>query len=173
MGSNRTEQELRAQGDKVRREVLGDARVDELCAVLLRDPASVSGLQLGLQDRYHALSALIATGADEPWEAMTAAPESADAEKYAFLAGAARADAETKRRYFSTYMQLDKPPEQWMQQSLAYFHWPEQGALTLPYLRQALDRVEWVKQNRRIFFMPAWIDAFINARDSAPSSVGS
>ena len=34
MGHNRTEQDLRAQGDKIRREVLGDARVDSTT----RDP---------------------------------------------------------------------------------------------------------------------------------------
>jgi aminopeptidase N len=39
--------------------------------------------------------------------------------------------------------------------------------LTFPYLQTALDQAAWVKQNRRIFFMPAWLDGFINARDDA------
>ena len=49
-----------------------------------------------------------------------------------------------------------------MQESLSYFHWPGQETLTLPYLHRALEQVEWVKKNRKIFFMPAWIDAFVN-----------
>ncbi|MCA8943016.1 MAG: hypothetical protein KDB80_10690, partial [Planctomycetes bacterium] len=56
--------------------------------------------------------------------------------------------------------------EQWMQDSLPYFHWPGQSALTLQYLAPALQRVEWVKKHRRIFFMPAWIDAFVNGHSS-------
>ena len=37
---------------------------------------------------------------------------------------------------------------------------------TMPYLRQALERVEWVKKNRKVFFMPAWISAFVNGHSS-------
>ena len=36
----------------------------------------------------------------------------------------------------------------------------------MPYLAQALEQIEWVKQNRRIFFMPAWLDGFVNAHSS-------
>jgi aminopeptidase N len=57
-----------------------------------------------------------------------------------------------------------------MQESLAFFHWPGQEALTLPYLRQALERLTWVKQHRRIFFLPAWIDAYVNAH-STPNAL--
>ena len=64
------------------------------------------------------------------------------------------------------YDKLGEIPEQWMQDSLPFFHWSGQSALTEPFLDQALDRVEWVKANRRIFFMPAWLDAFVNAHSS-------
>ena len=50
---------------------------------------------------------------------------------------------------------------------LAWLHWLRRDALPLPHLQQALERVDWVKQNRRIFFMPAWLDAFVNGHDSA------
>jgi len=63
-------------------------------------------------------------------------------------------------------MQLESPPEQWTQDSLGWFHWPRQEALTLPFLKPALEKVDWVKQNRRIFFMPAWLNAFVNGHDS-------
>ena len=90
-----------------------------------------------------------------------------DVGKELFLARAAIGTAEQKAEHWAAYMQLDTPPEQWTQDSLSWFHWPRQGALTLPYLRQALDKVDWVKQHRRIFFMPAWLDGFINAHSSA------
>ena len=50
--------------------------------------------------------------------------------------------------------------------SLPFFHWPGHAALTLPFLARALDQVEWVKQHRKIFFMPAWLDGFINGHQS-------
>ena len=49
---------------------------------------------------------------------------------------------------------------------MSWFHWPGQEALTLPYLESALQKVDWVKENRRIFFMPAWLNAFINGHSS-------
>ncbi|MFM1871285.1 MAG: hypothetical protein RL398_707, partial [Planctomycetota bacterium] len=73
----------------------------------------------------------------------------------------------TKAEYFKRYLHPTQPPEQWTQDSLPFFHWPGQEALTLPYLRRALEQVDWVKRNRRIFFMPAWLDGFINAHGSA------
>ena len=75
--------------------------------------------------------------------------------------------ADNKRSYWERYLVVDDPPEQWTQASLSWFHWPGQGELTLPFLRPALERVDWVKQHRRIFFMPAWLDAFVNAHSSA------
>ncbi|MFN6192277.1 MAG: hypothetical protein ACK5BN_00450, partial [Planctomycetota bacterium] len=90
-----------------------------------------------------------------------------DLGKERFLARAATPTAAGKQEHFAAYLQLEQPPEQWTQDSLSWFHWPRQEALTLPFLRQALDRGQWVKQNRRIFFMPAWLDGFVNAHASA------
>ena len=64
-------------------------------------------------------------------------------------------------------MRADGPPEQWSQDSLPWFHWPGQRELTLPFLRPALERAQWAKQNRRIFFMPAWLDGFVNGHSDA------
>lgn len=140
----------------------------KLCEELLKGEPPVPGLTLGQQDRYLALAALIAADRAGAWpESMTGEATPEGAEKYAFLAEAAAGDAATKKRYFEIYAQLDEPPEQWMQQSLGYFHWPGQSELTLPYLYPALDAVDWVKTNRKIFFMPAWIDAFVNGHSDA------
>lgn len=138
----------------------------ELCADLLEGSA-IPDLQLGMADRYLALAALLAHGHGAELAArMTGEATPATAEKYAYLALAARGDAESKAEQFASYLQLEEPPEQWMQDSLSYFHWPNQDEVTLPFLGRALERSEWVKQNRRIFFMPAWIDGFVNGHSS-------
>jgi aminopeptidase N len=135
----------------------------DLCEALLEDGQPVPGLALGQADRYLALAALLAAGRGEAWCArMTGSRTPAGAEEYAYAALAARADRATKERYFASYLQPRQPPEQWVQASLANFHWPGQSALTLSYLAAALEQLDWVKRERRIFFMPAWIDAFVN-----------
>ena len=88
-------------------------------------------------------------------------------ERETFLARAAIGTADNKQRCFEAYLQLDAPPEQWAQDSLANFHWPGQAEVTKPFLAQALAKAQWVKANRRIFFMPAWLDAFVNAHADA------
>lgn len=144
----------------------GEPAVLELCADLLRGTA-VPGLELGMADRYLMLAALLAHGdAADLQPSMTGAATPPGGEKYAYLALAARRDPESKKQQFASYLQLDQPPEQWMQESLSYFHWAGHEQLTLPFLARALERVEWVKEHRRIFFMPAWIDAFVNGHSN-------
>jgi aminopeptidase N len=119
---------------------------------------------LGTQDIYLGLAALLAAG--EGKDLAQRLPTTDDAAKYAYLAHAAVPTADNKAHYFTTYLEPKEPPEQWVQQSLAFFHWPGQEQLTFPFLRRALQQVEWVKQHRKIFFMPAWIDGFVNGHNS-------
>ena len=139
----------------------------DICRLVARGDATIPGLETGRRDRFLAAAALIAAGRDDgAYEAVRAAYAEQDIGKDAFLAEAATPTAASKARYWEQYLELGSPPEQWTQDSLAYFHWPRQEALTLPYLRRALEQVDWVKQNRRIFFMPAWLDAFVNGHSS-------
>jgi aminopeptidase N len=122
----------------------------------------------GLEDRFLAGAALLAAGRESPRATEALASLKADeARRLRFLAGAATPDPASKARYFADYGNADTPPEQWAQDSLPYFHWRGQDALTLPFLRAALERLEWVKQKRKIFFLAAWIDSFVNAHSSA------
>jgi aminopeptidase N len=63
-------------------------------------------------------------------------------------------------------MNLDQTPEQWISGSLSNFHWHGQEQLTLPFLDAALEALPWVKENRRIFFMPAWVESFVGSHHS-------
>ena len=136
----------------------------ELISQAVRERSLPGDVELGPQDVYGAYAALLAAGrADGLREEL---PQQGDVAKFVYLAEAAQPDAATKARYFKTYLDSKEPPEQWVQQSLDSFHWPGQEELTLPFLRKALDQIEWVKANRKIFFMPAWIDGFVNGHSS-------
>jgi aminopeptidase N len=76
-------------------------------------------------------------------------------------------DAAVKTDYFRRYFDDAALNEAWASDSLAAFNAPKQAALTLPWLRPALDRLPWIQRNRRIFFLPAWIDAFIGGQHSS------
>ena len=142
--------------------------VEQLCRNVVRKEDLPPGLEPGKRDRFLAAAALLARGqGPEELEWLENAFRDEDVGKYSFMARAAAADAEAKARYWQMYLQLEEPPEQWTQDSLSYFHWPEQQHLTQPYLRRALDKAPWVKTNRRIFFMPAWLDSFINGHSDA------
>ncbi|HEX5054677.1 MAG TPA: M1 family aminopeptidase [Planctomycetota bacterium] len=140
----------------------------DLCRAVATGGELPAGLAPGKSDCFLAAAALLAAGqAHDELDQLQRRFAAEDVGKELFLARAAVPTAAAKAEYWQLYTQLDTPPEQWTQDSLSWFHWPGQAELTLPYLRQALDRVEWVKQNRRIFFMPAWLDAFVNGHSSA------
>jgi aminopeptidase N len=144
-----------------------DPRVHALCHAVVAGGALPKGLAPGKQDQYLAAAALLAAGVgDDALARLGERFAGQDVAKEQFLARAAIPTAANKAAYFTQYLRLDAPPEQWTMDSLGWFHWPGQSALTLPYLPQALAQVDWVKQNRRIFFMPAWLDGFVNAHQS-------
>jgi aminopeptidase N len=141
--------------------------VTELCQQIIDGENPIAGLKIGRRDRFLVAASLVANGARP--DAIVTLREQAgkeDIAKEVFLAGAATPDPAVKKRYFKAYLNLDEPPEQWTSDSLGYFHWPRQDEITLPYLSKALGQLEWVKENRKVFFMPAWIDAFVNGHSS-------
>ncbi|MFK7740319.1 MAG: M1 family metallopeptidase [Planctomycetota bacterium] len=148
----------------------GDTRALDLCRSVATSSSEMPpGLQPGKLDRFRAAAALIASGAEDADATLDALIESMtgkDIGKELFLARAATPTAASKQKYFEQFLVADEPPEQWTQASLSWFHWTGQQELTASYLRLALDQVDWVKTNRRIFFMPAWLDAFINSHSS-------
>ncbi len=145
-----------------------DARVLALCRAVVHNKELPAGLAPGKQDAYLAAAALLAAGAlTDEFEQLAKRFAGEDVGKELFLARAATPTAASKGEYWSQYLELSAPPEQWTQDSLSWLHWPRQHELTLPFLAKALERVDWVKQNRRIFFMPAWLDAFVNGHSSA------
>jgi aminopeptidase N len=136
---------------------------------LLAGKIAVPGIELKPLDRWMIIMELLACH-DEEAEALLAnerqRDKSDDGRKYAYMTEAARADAETKRRYFDDYMHNQGVSEDWIGWSLSSFnHW-NQSALTLPYLKPALDALPQIKRERKIFFMLSWLSAFIGGQQS-------
>jgi aminopeptidase N len=137
---------------------------------MLTGKLTVPGVELRPLDRWNIVESLVAQN-DSDAPAVLAAEEkrdpSGDGKKYAYMAAAARPDANTKKQYFDEYLHDTARPEDWIEISLGSFNWWNQSDLTLPYLGPALDALPQVKRERKIFFMLAWLNAFIGGQQSA------
>lgn len=137
---------------------------------LLAGRAMLAGAAIGQPTRWAIVRRLIAVGAPNA-AALFAAEQrhdsSSEAVKDAFVAKAATPDRSVKAAYFTRYFDDATLNEAWASESLGAFNEIGQAALTLPFLRPALDRLEWIRQNRRIFFLPAWIEAFVTGQRNA------
>ena len=137
---------------------------------MLTGKLTVPGVELRPLDRWNIVESLVAQN-DPEADAVLAAEEkrdpSGDGKKYAYMAAAARPDAQTKKQYFDEYLHNSARPEDWIELSLGSFNWWNQSELTLPYLGPALDALPQVKRERKIFFMLAWLNAFIGGQQSA------
>jgi aminopeptidase N len=137
---------------------------------MLTGKLTVPGVELRPLDRWNIVESLVAQNAPEA-DAVLAAEEkrdpSGDGKKYAYMAAAARPDAQTKKQYFDEYLHNSARPEDWIELSLGSFNWWSQSELTLPYLGPALDALPQVKRERKIFFMLAWLNAFVGGQQSA------
>ena len=115
------------------------------------------------------VEALIATGDPEAQNIYAAEQKrdnTGDAQKYAYMAAAARPEGKTKQEYFNDYLHDPARPEDWVEQSLGAFNYWNQSELTLPYLKPALDALPQVKRERKIFFLLGWLNAFIGGQQS-------
>jgi aminopeptidase N len=128
-----------------------------------------NGEPLGQPSRWAAVTRLLVL--DDPdaqsfFDAEAARDSTPEAARMAFIAGAARPTAANKRSYYERYFGDDELNEEWVTASLSAFNHERHGELTLPWLRPALDAAPWLRDNRRIFFLPRWLDAFIGGHTS-------
>ena len=153
--------------------LVGTARTDAGRALLreyLAGTRTFEGEAVKQPTRWGIVERLIALGEAQP-DALIAA-ESArdttpDAGRRAFIAGASVPAADVKAQYFGRFLDDPDLNEEWVTGASGNFNAPLHSALTLRYLRPSLDRLEWIRDNRRIFFLPRWISAFIGGHHSA------
>lgn len=152
--------------------LLSGARSPEALEVLLellREDRHFDGAPLRQPSRWAAVQTLIALGhpaADSLRTAERARDASAEAARRDFVAGAAVPDPTVKAEYFRRYFEDAGLNEEWVTASLGEFNHPEHEALSLRFLRPALERLPWIRDNRRIFFLPQWVNSFIGGHST-------
>ncbi len=117
--------------------------------------------------RWAMVGALAALGEPKPNELIiseAARDSSAEGPRRAFVAGASIPTAAARAEYFRRYLHDAQLNEEWATASLGAFNDPARPELSLPHLRASLDRLEWIRENRRIFFLPRWVNAFIGGQ---------
>jgi aminopeptidase N len=123
---------------------------------------------LASRDRFRAVQRLSTRGdpqAPALLAAQAAADPSDDGRRYAFAVSAA--DAGAKQRLFRSFIDDKALPESWIEAALGAFNAPEQAALTLPVLDDALAQLPELKRSRKIFFVNNWLEAFVGGQTDA------
>ena len=140
---------------------------------LLNGSLTIPGMPLKLLDRWNLVGHLIAMGDPQAGSIYTAEKSrntSGEAQKYAYAVEAGTPDQGVKARYFQQYLHDTSVQEDWITQSLRPFNSWNQSALTQPYLAQALDSLEQIKQHRKIFFLGAWLNTFLDGQNTLSNS---
>ena len=137
---------------------------------LLAGKLAVPGLTLKRLDRWNLIGHLIAMGDPQAGAVLAdekARDHSGEGQKYAYAAEAGTPSTENKARYFDQYLHSRTIQEDWITESLRPFNFWKQTILTQPYLLPALNELPDIKQHRKIFFLGAWLGAFIEGQNSA------
>jgi len=133
---------------------------------------SAAGAPLRAPTRWDIVTRLLELGAPTAQDRFTEQQRrdsTADGRRLAFIAAAGRPSGETKRDYFTRYFADSSLNEEWASGSLGPFNALEHQALSLPWLRPALDSLPFIQAHRRIFFLETWLAAFLRGQtgDSA------
>jgi aminopeptidase N len=140
---------------------------------LLRGSERVPGVEFRALDRWRMVTTLLAHSDKDALEFFTTERDrdkSGIGQKYAYVAVAARPATSNKSFYFDDYLHNQARPEDWVQDSLASFNQWNQSEVTIQYLQPALDALPQIKQQRKIFFLMAWLNAFIGGQHSKEAS---
>jgi aminopeptidase N len=138
----------------------------------LLDSTEAAGAPLRAPTRWAIVTALIerkAPSAERRLERESRADSGSEGKRRAFVAGAARPNAEAKKDYFRRYFADESLNEDWVTASLDGFNAVRQSELTRQYLIPALDSLRWIQTNRRIFFLGSWLTSFLDGQTSAES----
>jgi aminopeptidase N len=141
---------------------------------LLSGKLAVSDLTLKPLDRWNLVGHLIAMSDPEAqtiYATERARDHSGEGQKYAYAAEAGAPSADVKAHYFHEYLKSQTIQEDWITQSLRPFNAWNQTAVTQPYLTQALSELADIKAHRKIFFLGAWLGAFIEGQNTIQNSL--
>jgi aminopeptidase N len=89
-----------------------------------------------------------------------------DAKRYAYAANAGFNDPAIKAKYWYDFVSNKEISESWIEAAFAPFNSVRHSELTLMFLEKALNELPNLKRNRKIFFVNAWLGAFIGGQKS-------
>jgi aminopeptidase N len=136
---------------------------------ILSGELQIPGMTLRSRDRFDIITSLLVRDDREAPALLLAQSkldETDDGRRYAYGAGAARAEAANKKRYFDAYLNDKQLAESWIEASFNPFNTIHQSELTLPFLERALEELPVLKRTRKIFFINGWLAAFIGGQCS-------
>ena len=114
------------------------------------------------------MAALCALGDGEATNLLDAEAKrdtSPDGRKYAWVAAAGLANAESKKKYFGDFLG-GSVQEDWITAGVPYFNYWTQSEQTLPFLCGSLEALPRLKRERKIFFVLNWLDGFLGGQTS-------
>jgi aminopeptidase N len=141
---------------------------------LLDGGLTVPGMPLKPLDRWNLIGHLIAMSDPDAatiYAAEKAKDKSGEGQKYAYAVQAGDPTLANKNYYFHDYFENPTRPEDWITQSLRPFNSWNQSEETAPYLKLALDALPRIKRDRKIFFLGAWLGAFVDGQHSADAQM--
>ena len=146
------------------------SRARSILKDLLAGRTTIPGVPLKQRDRWNIIAALTALHDGTGPELLASEREhdqTEDGRKYAYVAGAGVPQPENKKKYFAEYVAPGGVPEDWVTASLPMFNYWNQTALTIDYVKPALEALPQMKRARKIFLVLNWLDSFVENRDSA------
>jgi aminopeptidase N len=124
----------------------------------------IQGLTLKTKDKFDIVSKLLILGdkdAPQQLENLAKTESGDDAKRYAYAAGAGIGTAQNKEKFYNDFIGDRTISESWIEAAFAPFNSTRHSDLTLPYLEKALTELPNHKRNRKIFFVNAWLAAFV------------
>jgi len=137
----------------------------------LRNATAASAFRLAntTKDRFDIVSRLIILGDPDAMKLLADLEKtetSDEAKRYAYAARAGIATAENKAKNWNDFVNNKEISESWIEAAAGQFNNIRHSELTLPYLERSLAELPNLKRNRKIFFVNAWLAAFIGGHRS-------
>ena len=136
---------------------------------VLNGKLEIKGLQLKTKDKFDIAARLLVLGdkdARQILDDLVKTETSDEAKRYAYAARAGVATTENKQKYFADFTGNKEISESYVESAVTAFNSARQADLTQPFLENALRELPNLKRTRKIFFVNAWLAAFVGGQKS-------
>ena len=136
---------------------------------VLNGKLEIKGLQLKTKDKFDIAARLLVLGdkdARQILDDLVKTETSDEAKRYAYAARAGVATTENKQQFFADFIGNKEISESYIESAVTAFNSARQADLTLPFLEKSLQELPNLKRTRKIFFVNAWLAAFVGGQKS-------